>query len=383
MKLLLAARSAGAFSEWSDHLEPLSAQGWEIVFATQNFEDGPGTAELRTRLWHDPAWSLISLPNWELNYPQLSNRALLHWGSLGRLTFEMLNADKMAMTLLEELAPDRVAVIDYGKTLPTLGPLITAAIASGIPRILLRGWGPPIAREEAALFTDLVVPDPAAIPEMSQTRVHGIGPMIKSPAMTKKPAEQLLAAIGLDPQKPFILHLRGRNNNSGDRQPDPIEPVLEAAIAANLQVAILPDPKSGKTVTQEPSTDHTPGLWKMVSLGSRKNSQASTKRFFRALMGHAHIITGEGSRLLLDAAAAGMPVAALPQAIPTLRRAAQIDRFGEMLLSNPSDLSVLIEKPQNGQKFISKKGVFEKIFHSASTSSVGSFQLLIGKPARS
>lgn len=350
MKLLLLSRRVVTFSEWSDHLTPLSASGWQVVFAAHTWKSTRETAELRAQILADTAWSVTSAPLVSSKYPGLAERTASLKASAGILAYTSLTAASEPNHMLEEVQPDAVALLSDTKALKYFGPLIAAAAARGLPTVLLNNWEQ-ISEEHALhLFSDIATPDASCLVDHYDARIHSVGPLVRfaaDPCEALGARAKLLAQIGLNPQKPYILHLRG-DSPATNSQMDPLVSVLESAAAAGLQVAVLPSPLSGKVSSQSPEIAPTTD-WRLVTQGETRNSTASTKRFYRTLATGAHLITGEATPLILDAAAAGAAVAALPVARPYIIQAAQGERFGPRLLKRPADLHGLISEPRPTQ----------------------------------
>ncbi|OAB57238.1 hypothetical protein AY599_03270 [Leptolyngbya valderiana BDU 20041] len=347
MKLLLLARYPRAFSEWSEHLAPLSEAGWEVVFALQHWREGPGSAELRARLEVDPAWSLEPAP---IALPRLGRIAGLvanRGGRMKKLAYAALSATPGLEEALREMAPDAVAVLGDDKAAVVFAPVLVAAAGQKRPRVLLQGWGPgPVVRDLRG-FTDVAITDSRGMKRRGGCNVHTAGPLVSPLPETDDLGSErtrFLREVGLEPDTPYLLYLRSSERPKS--LTDPLPEVLRIAGAAGLQVAVLPGAHGAKTASQIPSeTPPDSATWALINQGELRPSAASTKRLYRLLAGGAHLILGEETPRLLDAAAAGLPVAALPHTQDYIAASGQTDRFGPQLLNKIDHLPKLLKSP--------------------------------------
>ncbi len=358
MKLLVLARTSGSISEWIDHFTLLSAAGWQVVLAARSWDDGPEVAELRSRLWHDPAWALTAAPPTTLPFPTWADWAAGHRSVWLRLTGVALSVLPAAEEMLADVAPDAVAVIGDDGAQTAFRPVLAAAARRGVARVMLNGWGRVPAAAWSGDFTDLVVPDAHAVKRRGSCDLHSLGCLVRLPtesAMLAKARRHLLAASGLVPDQPYLLYLRGRVV----MDPDPLLLALEAAQTIGGQVVVLPDPLRMKATDPAAQAVATGSAGRVGQFGPSRGVPAALKRGFRVLTGGAALVIGERTIRLLDAAAAGAAVAAVPQAHGFVRKAGQTGRFGAGLVQDAEALSAILKAPIHRQMLSPGRGLAE------------------------
>lgn len=347
MKLLLLARTSGTVSEWCDRLETLSMHGWKVVVAPQSWDAGPKSAPLMARLRHDPAWSMVPPA---LALPGLSPLARLaarQGGPFGWFVYGALGAHAAVDAFLADTGADCVAVLDDGKSVEAFAPLLLAARAQGVPRMLVRGWGAVQGAAGAALFSDEAVPD-ASVRSASGLRTHGFGPIrivqAADGTAAHRPSDaavkRLLQTAGLDPQAPFTLYLC-RSEDAAFTSATTAALETGKAVSAlrraapDLQVAVLADADpSGPAQAVDAAGVSGVGVIGRVSPAAKTRAlrRLQAEQAFRVLAGRAAFVVGETTTRLLDAATAGLPVLALPEARGLVETAGQTQRFAGAFL---------------------------------------------------
>lgn len=373
MRLLLLARTSAAYSEWDAHLGPLSANGWEVTFAPTRWERGAKSAAATARLRHDAAWSLAPPRLSKPGLHSLASRALRKGGAAGGLIYRALSANAATDSFIEDVRPDCVAVLADGKGLKSFAPLLAAARAQRLPRILLHGWGPLPTDFVPSLFDHLAVPDASLIGATNIT-LHGFGPIQNVVFGEQKlttdtfdagevgtgslPAERqrVLTAAKLDPDAPYSLYLGRAESEEMDggmvpdsETADAIAALLHAA--PELQVAILPDADTaGATEAIEAANRRTKNGQQIgLVCGSKEGSKARAlrrmqmDRAYQTLAGGAAFVIGQANPRLLDAAASGLPVLALPSARGFIDRAGQTERFAPLIIDKLDGLRTRFE----------------------------------------